>query len=114
MVDNSGVITGAVALLAGSLLSPIAGDLWRKIKGTQYATKEDCARRHKQVDKEWEEHRKQETEYRKDDESRCLSCRNTMQGAMLIIKNDGEKTHKLMILIAVRMGVSTEELREFL
>lgn len=96
MPENSQLLLGAVGLIAGSMLSPIAGDLWRKIKGTEYATKADCKAKHLEMAND------------------CVACQTKTQNTICAIQHDAAKNRKLLLLIAFQLQIPRDELKDFL
>lgn len=96
MPDTSQLLLGAIGLIAGSMLSPIAGDLWRKIKGTEYATKADCKAKHVEMANE------------------CSACQARTQSTICAIQHDAAKNRKLLLLIAFQLQIPRDELKDFL
>jgi hypothetical protein len=96
MPENSQLLLGAIGLIAGSMLSPVAGDLWRKIKGTEYATKADCKVKHIAMANE------------------CAECRAKTQSTICAIQHDAAKNRKLLLLIAFQLQIPRDELKDFL
>jgi len=90
------VITGAIALFVGGMISPATTALWRKLSGSQYATRKDCTARHERLKDE------------------CESCRKATSNTICAIQHEGVKNLKLMRLIAMQVKVPMEDLKEFL
>lgn len=95
-MESKDIIIGIVALVGGSMISPIASDLWRKIKGEQYATKSFCNIEHERLKRN------------------CDMCSESKANRMAAIEAEQHKTRKLLIMIAMRLQIPEEDLREFL
>lgn len=96
MPENSSILLGFIAILAGAMIGPVASDLWRKIKGSEYATKKDCERKHEMMEKD------------------CEACRAATKSSICAIRHDGERNRKLLLLIAIKLQVPPDELKEYM
>jgi hypothetical protein len=90
------IILGAIALLAGGMISPMATALWRKLSGAQYASRKHCEEKHAQLKQD------------------CDSCRAATKASICAIQHENAKVMKLLRLIAMQMKVPMEDLKEFL
>lgn len=95
-MESSTVILGALLLLAGAMVPPIAGDLWRKVKGTEYATRKECAEKHEAMEKD------------------CTACKAATKATICAIQHDAAKNRKLLLLIAIKLQVPQDELKDYL
>jgi len=106
-IDDNAIITGVISLVVGSMLGPMAGDLWRKIKGSEYATKRDCAAKHKTLKEDCIT--KHETE--KED---CTACRAATKATVCAVQHESLRYMKLLRIIAIHVQVPADKLDEFL
>jgi hypothetical protein len=94
--ENTSIVIGFAALIMGSMISPIAADLWRKMKGSEYATRRECKEKHDLMEKD------------------CQSCKAATHNTICAIQHDASKNRKLLLLIAIKLQVPTDELKEYM
>lgn len=103
MPDNTSLIIGVVGILGGAMIGPIANDIYRKFKGSEYATKGECKAKHDQISKD------------------CTACKTATDASICALRHDGEKNRaeavknrKLLLLIAIHVKVPTDELKDYM
>lgn len=106
--DAPTILLAAVGIIACyllfSMLAPFAADIYRKVfKGELYATRDECTKKHQQMEKD------------------CAECKKAMQNTICAIRHDSDRNHqeseknrKLLVLIAFRLRISHDELKDFL
>lgn len=107
MPNDTTLILGAVGLIALNMVSPFAHDVYRRIRGEEYATKADCKAHHEQKDAECT---KRHAEMAKD----CEACLSRTQTTICAIQHDAAKNRKLLLLIAFQLQIPRDELKDFL
>lgn len=78
------------------MIGPIANDMYRKFKGSEYATKGECKAKHEKMEKD------------------CSACKTATNASICALRHDGDKNRKLLLLIAIRLRIPTDELKDYM